>query len=63
MTQCEYILRHLKAGASLTPAEALRRYHCFRLAARVKELRAAGFPIVTDRVRTRGGAIVARYRL
>jgi hypothetical protein len=48
--QREQILAHLKTGRPLTPLEALRRYGCMRLAARVEELRDAGEPIITERV-------------
>jgi hypothetical protein len=63
VTQCDAILTHLKAGHTLTPATALAQLGIYRLAARVKELRDRGVPVITDKHRTRGGAIVARYRL
>tara|TARA_R110000823_G_scaffold130004_1_gene257766 strand:- start:228 stop:467 length:240 start_codon:yes stop_codon:yes gene_type:complete len=45
MTQTEAILAHLQAGESITPIDALRDYGCFRLAARIKDLRAAGHDV------------------
>ena len=63
MTQTQSILLHLKRERGITPLEALRRYGCFRLAARIAELRAAGHDILTQRVEVRGGKNVARYRL
>jgi hypothetical protein len=36
------ILKHLKNGKKLTPMQALTYFGCFRLAARVKELRFYG---------------------
>lgn len=45
MTQTETILAHLKAGGSITPIDALRDYGCFRLAARIKDLRDEGHPV------------------
>ena len=48
MTQSEAILNHLKAGKTLTPLEALDRFGCFRLAARIIELRRDGYNIVTE---------------
>ena len=45
ITQRDAILADLKAGMLLTPLDALRRYGCSRLAARVLELREAGYDI------------------
>lgn len=47
MTQTETILAHLKNGRSITPIDALRDYGCFRLAARIKELRDSGHDVQT----------------
>ena len=44
-SQCDVILQHLKSGKSLTPLDALRLYGCFRLAARIHDLRCAGHDI------------------
>lgn len=49
-TQRDAILDDLKSGLLLTHLDALRRYGCSRLAARVLELREAGYPIITQRV-------------
>ena len=43
MTQCEMILDHLKTFGSITPLEALHEYGCFRLAARIADLRDRGY--------------------
>lgn len=48
MTHREQIRAHLESGRSITPLEALDRYGCNRLAARVGELRAAGMRIEKD---------------
>jgi len=45
MTQTETILAHLQSGGSITPIDALRDYGCFRLAARIKEIRDEGHPV------------------
>lgn len=66
MTQAQRILAHLKAGGTLDPMTALREFGTNRLAARILELREAGYGIVTQRtkVRTRNGeATIAVYRL
>ena len=45
MTQNQKILKHLKSGRSITPYTALALYQCFRLAARIADLRRAGYTI------------------
>lgn len=47
MSQNDVILARLASGEPLTPLEALRDFGCFRLAARVAELRARGNDIRT----------------
>lgn len=63
MTQTQSILEHLEDGHALTPMEALERFGCFRLAARVEELRKRGHRIVTDKLRTAAGKTIAEYRI
>ena len=67
MTQCDKILFHLQTIGPITPVEALDQYGCFRLAARVAELKAEGYPITSEIVskRNRFGETVrfAKYRL
>ena len=62
MSQTERIRRHLESGKGLTPLEALKRYGCFRLGARVWELKREGMAIISERVR-RNGKTFARYRV
>ena len=62
MSQNEQILAALKHGP-LTPIEALERFGCFRLAARVGELRQQGHAIGVQKVATSTGKHVARYWL
>lgn len=45
--QTDAIFDHLKRKGRITPMEALREYGCFRLAARIGELRDAGHQIET----------------
>lgn len=47
-SQADKILSHLRTGLPLTPAEAYRRYGCLRLAARIFELRQAGYDVRDD---------------
>jgi hypothetical protein len=61
-SQRERICRHLDAGGSLTPLEALRMFGCMRLGARVYDLQRQGYPVVTEMVRLANGKRVARYR-
>lgn len=62
-TQAGRILAHLRAGNRLTALEALEKFGCFRLAARVHELRREGWHIEERTVETRGGKRVAEYSL
>ena len=64
MTQDEMILSALKAGNKLTPEDALRRFGCMRLAARINDLRGQGHRIEAEMVDVptrEGTAKVARY--
>lgn len=47
LSQKEAILAHLKEHGNITPLDCLRRYGCFRLGARILELRQEGFNIET----------------
>ena len=62
MSQGDEILAYLKTGASLTPLEALSRFGCLRLAARMKDMREAGYRIDTT-IRRNGRKWWAEYRL
>jgi hypothetical protein len=62
-TQTAQILAHLKRGRAITPLEALDQYQCFRLGARIFELKAAGHDISKRMVETASGKKVAEYRL
>lgn len=62
MSQTEAIKRHLLLIGPLTPIEALERYQCFRLAARIDELRREGLDVETEIVKG-GGKRWARYRV
>lgn len=46
-SQSALVLKYLQSGRSLTAAEALARFNCFRLAARIRELRERGHNIIT----------------
>lgn len=61
MSQNDQILAALRRGP-LTPLDALERFGCFRLAARVRDLRLQGHTILTETAESNGKAF-ARYRL
>src|SRR5687768_10388654 len=46
-TQTDQILKHLKNGGTLTPLEALDKFGCFRLGARIFDLKQEGHAIQT----------------
>ena len=52
----------LLRGYGITPLQALEKWGCMRLSARIKELRDAGFPIVTE-VAKQNGKKFARYKM
>ena len=47
-TQNQLILNYLKNGNSITSLEALQKFNCFRLSARIFNLREDGFNIITN---------------
>lgn len=62
MAQTEWILNKLKQGP-VTAMDALQGCGCFRLAARIKDLREAGYPIETETIELPNGKHVAQYFL
>jgi hypothetical protein len=61
-SQANQILQCLESGASLTAIDALKRFGCLRLAARIEDLRSEGHPILTTMV-TKNDSRVARYSM
>ena len=68
MSQKQQILDHLRSidpvtndYRGLTPYEAIGLYRCFRLAARIEELRDEGHKIVSIRKTDRTGKTYAKY--
>ena len=47
MSQNDQILHHLKSGQSITATQAISLFNCYRLAARIDELRKKGHLIET----------------
>ena len=61
-SQADMVALYLQSGHELTPIDALEMFDCFRLAARIKDLRSRGLPIETlDR--ESNGKRFAAYRL
>lgn len=61
-SQSARILSHLKSGKSITPIEALTMFDCFRLGARIADLRKEGYDIKTT-ILNKGVKRFASYSL
>lgn len=59
--QARKVLAHLKKRGSITPMEAIITYGITRLAARIFELREAGFEIITQMKRDEAKKPYATY--
>lgn len=62
MTQEKWILSALKRRRKISAIDALKGCGCFRLAARISDLRKQGHPIITESV-SQNGRVFARYYL
>ena len=62
MSQADQILEMLQRGP-VTAMDALTEAGCFRLAARINDLRRDGHDIVTTTIETDGGKHIAQYTL
>lgn len=60
--QTRSVLTYLSRGRSLSALQALGSLGVYRLAARIDELRDAGYPVQTRLVK-QGGRRFARYKL
>ena len=63
MAQNNEILSWLKTGKTLTPLDALNYFGCFRLSARIYDLKEDGWPIQCDLRMTSSGKVVGHYIL
>jgi len=63
MNQSDTILNYLKKHESISPVEALTVVGCFRLAARINDLRKQGHNIETKLKKDMNGRRYARYEL
>ena len=62
-SQCKKILEYLKQGNGITPIDALNLFGCFRLGARISDIKKLGYNIVTEMVAVGDGKRVAKYHL
>ena len=61
-TQLQQVLDHLKQGETISQAEAIDLFGCYRLSAVILKLRDAGYDIVTHRERnSKRTGTYARY--
>lgn len=67
LSQNQKLFRRLRTGKHITTTEARSRYGIKRLAARIYDLRSAGFDVYTGKYTVRGGKnrgkLVTAYRL
>jgi hypothetical protein len=57
------ILDSLRMGEQITPLDALKKFGCFRLSARVHDLKRQGHAISTKTMHTLDGKRVAIYSM
>ena len=63
-SQVSRILAYLLTGRGITPLDALRMFGCFRLGARIAQLKGFGYDIRTEMVKdAETGKRFARYSL
>jgi len=60
-SQNQKILNYLKQGKTITPIQALNLFGCFRLAARISDLRKGGHTIYTNTI-TKDNKSFAGYK-
>ena len=60
MTQAKQIENHLLAGKTITALDALNLYGCFRLAARIAEIK-KHYLVESKPYKTPGGAVISEY--
>ncbi len=62
MSQKQDILEYLKDGNEITPMEALKKFGCFRLGARIWDLKTEGWEIEAETTEENGKRF-SRYKL
>ena len=62
MSQNTQILNYLEKGKKLTPLAALNKFGCYRLSARILDLRQRGHNIITENI-SKNGKTFAQYSM
>jgi hypothetical protein len=62
-SQTERILEFMLSGNTITPMEALDKFGCFRLGARIADIKAKGYIVYSDFVTAPNGKKFKRYYL
>ncbi len=62
MSQNQQILNHLQSGKKLTAIQALNKFDCFRLSARIGDIKELGYNIQTIPIK-KNGKRFAQYSL
>lgn len=57
------ILRYLQNGNSITQLEALAKFGCFRLGARIWDIKKMGYKVGKDNLKLPNGKYIAEYKL
>ena len=63
MSQNKQIAAYLNKGRKLTTIDALNKFGCFRLAARISDLRNNGMSIVTKTIKLDNNKQIAQYSI
>ena len=62
-SQTDRILEYMLEGNSITPLEALEKFKCFRLGARIADIKSKGYLVYSEFVTTDSQKKVKRYYL
>lgn len=63
VNQNRRVLDFLRLHGSITPMQALKKFGCYRLGARIHELRSQGHCITSTLIKTSNDKHVCRYTL
>lgn len=63
MSQTDAILDALLRGERITPLDALKKYGCFRLGARIYDIRKSGYMVDRKLIDVGNGKHVAEYSM
>lgn len=55
------ILAYMQKGGRITSLEALARFNCLRLSARIKDLRDKGYRVCSQMIKLKNGKRVKQY--